>query len=260
MSWTSVEHSLCLLEGESSFPALYDMINQYLSEGYAVIYSVENDPKRVIIEMTSLGIRAENLIKNGSLKLLDKSAFFSKDKIKLHNQELLNSWQSLVSSLKRFKWVLCIGSNDIFLETEKTEELLEYEKKLAISGMSLEIVCCYDTNLMANLCLGYLIKILNLHQFTLHHHHSQFVYHEWHPSKLVELLSRCMNKAMGKESSHRLLNTLKMLYKIDDLTTSKYKNFEDPIRELLGDSANVIINSLVEELKQEIAFTRTNSY
>jgi hypothetical protein len=69
-----------------------------------------------------------------------------------------------------------------------------------------------------------------------------------------------MNKAMGKESSHRLLNTLKMLYKIDDLTTSKDTNFEDPIRELLGNSANVIINSLVEELKQEIAFTKTNSY
>src|SRR5215831_13091893 len=125
MSWTSVEHSLCILEGESSLPALYDMINQYLSEGYAVIYSVENDPNRVIIEMTSLGIRAENLIQNGSLKLVDKSVFFSEDK--------------------------------------KTEELLEYEKKLAISGMSLEIVCCYDTKLMANLCLGYLIKILNLH-------------------------------------------------------------------------------------------------
>jgi hypothetical protein len=51
-----------------------------------------------------------------------------------------------------------------------------------------------------------------------------------------------------------------MLYKIDDLTPSKDMNFEDPIRELLGDSANVIINSLVEELKQELAFTRTNSY
>src|SRR5215472_11611427 len=211
MSWTSVEHSLCLLEGESSFPALYDMINQYLSEGYAVIYSVENDPNRVIIKMTSLGIRAENLIHNGSLKLLDKSAFFSEDTTKHHNEELMNSWRSLLSSLKGFKWVLCIGSNDIFLESEKTEELLEYEKKLAISEMSLEIVCCYDTNLMTNLCLGYLIKILNLHQFTLHHHYSQFVYHEWHPSKLVELLSRCMNNAVGKESSHRLLNTLKML-------------------------------------------------
>jgi hypothetical protein len=69
-----------------------------------------------------------------------------------------------------------------------------------------------------------------------------------------------MNKAIGEESSHRLLNLLKMLYKIDDLTTSKDMNFEDPIRELLGDSANVILNSLVEELKKEIAFTRTNSY
>ena len=256
-----MEHSLCLLEGESSFTALYDMINQYLSEGYAVIYSVENDPNRVIIQMTSLGIKAENLIQNGSLKLVDKRVFFSGEKIKLHTQELLNSWQSLVSSFKGFKWVLCVGSNDIFLETEKTEELLEYEEKLAISGMSLEIVCCYDAHLMANLCLGYLIKILNLHQFTLHHHHSQFVYHEWHPSKLVELLSRCMNKAMGEESSHRLLNTLKMLYKIDDLATSKDTDFEDPIRKLLGDSgANVIIKSLVEELKKEIAFTRTNSY
>jgi hypothetical protein len=255
-----MEHSLCLLEGESSFPALYDMINQYLSEGYAVIYLVENDPNNIIIQMKRLGIKAENLIQNGSLKLVDKSTFFSEEKIKLHNQELLTSWQSLVSSFEGFKWVLCIGSNDIFLETEKTEELLEYEKKLAISGMSLEIVCCYNTSLMANLCLGYLIKILNLHQFTLHHHHSQFVYHEWHPSKLVELLSRCMNKAIGKESSHRLLNTLKMLYKIDDLTTSKIMTLEDAIKELLGDSANVIINCLFEELKQEIAFTRTKSY
>jgi hypothetical protein len=120
-----MEHSLCLLEGESSFPALYDMINQYLSEGYAVIYSVENDPNKAIIQMTSLGIRAENHIQNGSLKLVDKSVFFSEGKIKLHSQELLNSWQSLVSSFEGFKWVLCIGSNDIFLETEKTKELLE---------------------------------------------------------------------------------------------------------------------------------------
>jgi hypothetical protein len=260
MACTSVEHSLCLLEGESSFPALYDMINQYISEGYAVIYSVENDPTRVLFQMTSLGIRAENLIQNGSLKLVDKSIFFSPEKIKLHNQELLNSWQSLISSLKNFKWVLCIGSNDIFLETDKREELLEYEKTLAISGMSLEIVCCYNTNLMANLCLRYLIKILNLHQFTLHHHHSQFVYHEWHPRKLVELLARSMNKALGEESSHRLLNILKMFYKIDDLTTSQDMNFEDPIRALLGDSANVILNTLVEELKKEIAFTKANSY
>jgi hypothetical protein len=253
-----VEHSLCLLEGESSFPALYDMINQYLSEGYAVIYSVENDPNRVLMQMTRLGIRAESLIQNGSLKLVDKSIFFSSDKIEHNNQQLLNSWQSLISSLKNFKWVLCIGSNDIFLETDKKEELLEYEKTLAISGMPLEIVCCYNTNLMANLRLGYLIKILNLHQFTLHHHHSQFVYDEWRPSKLVELLARSMNKAVGEESSHRLLNILKMVYKIDDLT--KDMNFEGPIRELLGDSANVILNNLVEEIKKDIAFTRTKSY
>jgi hypothetical protein len=253
-----MEHSLCLLEGESSFPALYDMINQYLSEGYAVIYSVENDPGRVLTQMTSLGIRAESLIQNGSLKIVDRSIFFSSDKIEHTNQQLLNSWQSLISSLKNFKWVLCMGSNDIFLETNKREELLEYEKTLAISGMSIEIVCCYNTKLMANLSLGYLIKILNLHQFTLHHHHSQFVYHEWRPSKLVELLARSMNKAVGEESSHRLLNILKIVYKIDDLT--KDMNFEGPIRELLGDSANVILNNLVEEIKKDIAFTRTKSF
>jgi KaiC/GvpD/RAD55 family RecA-like ATPase len=254
-----MEHSLCLLEGESSFPALYDMINQYLSEGYAVIYSVENDPTRVLMQMTRLGIRAENLIQNGSLKLVDKSVFFPSDKIG-HNKELLDSWQSLISSLKNFKWVLCIGSNDVFLEADKREELLDYEKTLAVSGMSIEIVCCYNTNLMANLCLAYLIKILNLHQFTLHHHHSQFVYHEWRPSKIVELLARSMNKALGEESSYRLLNILKMVYKIDDLTTSKDMNFEDPIRELLGDSAKIILNNLVEEIKKDITFTRTKSF
>ena len=70
-----------------------------------------------------------------------------------------------------------------------------------------------------------------------------------------------MNKAIGEESSHKLLNILKMVYKIDDLTTSKDMNFEDPIRELLGSStANVILNSLVKELKKEIAFTRANSF
>jgi hypothetical protein len=253
-------HSLCLLEGETSFPALYDMINQYISDGYAVIYSVENDPTRVAIKMTSLGIRAENFIRIGSLKLVDKSVFFSPEKTKLHNQELLNSWQLVISDLKKFKWVLCIGSNDIFLELDKMQNLLEYEKTLAFPGMSLEVVCCYNTNLMTNLRLEYLIKILNLHQATLHHHRSQFVYHEWHPSKLVELLARSMNKAMGKDSSDRLLNILKMLYKIDDLTTSQDKNFEDPIRELVGNSANVILNSLVEELKNEIAFSRTSPY
>jgi hypothetical protein len=250
-----VEHSLCLLEGESSFPALYDMMNQYISEGYAVIYSVENDPNMVQMQMTRLGMRAESLIQNGSLKLVDRRIFFSSDKIEHNNQQLLNSY---ISGLKNFKWVLCIGSNDIFLETGKREELLEYEKTLETSGMSIEIVCCYNTNLMANLRLGYLIKILNLHQFTLHHHHSQFVYDEWSPTKLVELLARSMNKAVGEESSHRLLNIIKMVYKIDD--TTKDMNFEGPIRELLGDSANVILNNLVEEIRKDIAFTRTKSF
>lgn len=255
-----MEHSLCFLEGESSLTALYDMINQYLFDGYAVIYSVENDTTKVLTQMTNLGIRVENFIRNGSLKLVDKNIFFSSAKTKLYNQELMNFWQLQISSLKNFKWVLCIGSNDMFIETNKRDELLEYENTLATSELSLEMVCCYNANRMANLCLKYLIKILNLHQFTLHHHHSQFVYHEWHPTKLVELLGRSMNKAIGKDSSNRLLNTLKMLYNINGLTTSQDKNFEDPIRELLGDSANVILNGLVEEIKREVAFTRTNSY
>ena len=123
----------------------------------------------------------------------------------------------------------------------------------------IEIVCCYNTNLMANLCLRYLIKILNLHQFTLHHHHNQFVYQEWHPGKLVELLARSMNKTLGEESSHRLLNILKMFYKIDDLTTFQDMNFGDQIRALLGDSANVILNTLVEEIKKEIT-KKANPY
>jgi hypothetical protein len=68
-----------------------------------------------------------------------------------------------------------------------------------------------------------------------------------------------MNKALGEESSQRLLNILKMFYKIDDLTTFQDMNFEDPIRALLGDSANVILNTLVEELKKEIT-KKANAY
>ncbi len=251
-------HSLCLLEGEKSFAALYDMINQYISDGYAVIYSVESDPNGVILQMTSMGVAVKNFIRNGSLKLVDRNLFLSPDK-KVNNQPL-NSLRLITSDLTEFKWVLYIGSNDMFLELDERESLLDYEKALSNPGMSLEIVCCYNVKMMTGLHLEFLVKILNLHQYTLHHHHSQFVYHEWHPSKLVELLAKSMDKAIGKESSERLLNVLKTLYKIDDDASFKYQNFENRIRELLGNSSNVILNSLVEEIKREIGFSRNSAY
>jgi hypothetical protein len=246
------------MEGERSFPALYDMINQYLSDGYAVVYSVESDLKKTVLRMTNLGIAVEKFIRDGSLKLVDKNLFLSPNTGP--REQPLNSLQLLTSELTKFKWVLCIGSNDIFLELDKRENLLEYEKALSSTELSLEIVCCYDVRLIAGLCLEYLVKILNLHQYTLHHHHSQFVYHEWHPRKLIDLLAKCMEKALGKESSDRLLNILKKLYKIDDHSSIQYQNFENPIRELLGNSANVILKSLFEEIKLEIGFSRNSMY
>ena len=251
-------HSLCLLEGERSFPALYDMINQYLSDGYAVVYSVESDPNNIVLHMTNSGIPVQNFIQNGSLKIVDKNLFLS-PATKADNQAL-NTLQQVTSDLTAFKWILTIVSNDIFLQLDKKDNLLEYEKKLSFPAMSLEIVCCYNAEVMTGLCLEYLVEILNLHQYTLHHHHSQFVYHEWHPSKLIELLSRSMEKAIGKESSDRLLNILKTLYKIDDHASFQYQNLENPIRELLGNSANVILNSLTEEIKREVGFSRDSAY
>jgi DcmR-like sensory protein len=251
-------HSLCLLEGESSFPALYDMINQYLSDGYAVIYSVESNPDDVVLQMTNLGMAAENFVQKGALRLLNKNLFLLPDN-KAHNQ-LLNSLQLVTAELTEFKWILCIGSNDRYLEINQRENLLEYEKALSFPGLSLEIVCCYNAELVKDLCLEYLVKILNLHQYTLHHHHSQFVYREWNPKKLTELLAKTMNKAIGQESSDRLLNILKTLYKIDDGASFQFQNFDNLIRQLLGNSANVILNSLAEEIKREISFSRGSQY
>lgn len=251
-------HSLCLLEGESSFPALYDMINQYLSDGYAVVYSVESDPNDVLLQMTNLGIAAENFMQKGALRLLDNNLFLSPDN-KAHNQPL-DSLRLVAAKLTDFKWILCIGSNDRLLEINQRENLLEYEKALSLPGLSPEIVCCYNAESLKDLCLEYLVKILNLHQYTLHHHHSQFVYREWHPKKLIDLLAKSMNKAIGQESSDRLLNILKTLYKIDDHASFQFQNFENPIRQLLGSSANIILNSLAEEIKREISFSRSSQY
>jgi hypothetical protein len=247
-------HSFCLLEGEGSFPALYDMINQYLSDGYGVVYSVESDPDDVVLQMTNLGMAAENFVQKGALRLLDKNLFL------LPDNQPLNSLQLVAAELTEFKWILCIVSNDRFLETNQRENLLEYEKALSLPGISLEIVCCYNSELVKDLCLEYLVKILNLHQYTLHHHHSQFVYREWHPKKLTELLAKSMNKAIGQESSDRLLNILKTLYKIDDHASFQFQDFENPIKQLLGNSANVILNSLAEEIKREISFSRGSQY
>ncbi len=252
-------HSLCLLEGDSSFPALYDMINQYISDGYAVVYSVESDPDDVVVQMRNLGMAAENFVQKGALRLLDKNLFLLPENKSPHNQPL-NSLQLVAAELTEFKWILCIGSNDRFLEINQKESLLEYEKALTLPGLSLEIVCCYNAESVRELSLEYLVKILNLHQYTLHHHHSQFVYREWHPKKLIDLLTKSMNKAIGQESSERLLNILKTLYKIDGHAPFQFQNFENPIRELLGNSAKVILNSLAEEIKREISFTRSSQY
>lgn len=54
------------------YPMLYEKINHYASENYAVIYTAENDTMQAVRHMSQYGVKVKALVESGALTIVGR--------------------------------------------------------------------------------------------------------------------------------------------------------------------------------------------
>jgi hypothetical protein len=250
-------HSLCFKDSERSRNSIYTEIDEYLSQGWGVIYVADSDVAEMVRQMAKSGIDIEGYIESGSLMII--SSIYSVEKTEFDADALLNNCHELILKLKKkgFEKILVVGSLEPFFESgDYTDKLIKYE--LAVGERfqtSLEaIVCCYDRKTADRLATRQIIALLNAHQFTLH---DGWVYQQWDSDRILQIISAALDKSLGQSTSKLVLKALKSVYKYDGKTiVSKPELWESSLRRFFGDSADSILNILSSELRRETAYSK----
>lgn len=232
----------------------YEKIALYLSQGYAVVYVVENDVTQVVRNLSKTGIaEVEDYIESGALTIINADSFYSPSGTKLDYNVLLPQWQKVVSSISKkgkFKGIMAMGMPHpaFFDGKENQQKLVEYEEQVAKHyDNKIQIFCCYTEELVAKLPLSHLVRLLAAHQ--------DIAGSNQEARKIIDLIEEGLAKALGSETSTLVLRTLKLVYKIDrDCIISNPELFEEKIKRMFGEeTAGSVLRIIADSINDKIA-------
>jgi MEDS: MEthanogen/methylotroph, DcmR Sensory domain len=252
-----------------SYYYFYEKIAHYLSQGYAVIYVVESDITKAVINLSKIcAIEVEEYIEKGALTLIDANSFYSPSETRFDWELLVAQWQKVISSVSKkgkFKKVMVMGMPHaaFFDSRENQQKLIEYEEQVAkhYDG-GVQVFCCYTKELIDKLPLGYLLRLLAAHQDTAISNNNNnnnvnqgsFGRNSQNIPRMIDLIEEGLTEALGKETSALVLKTLKLIYKIDrDKIVWDPENFEEKMRRMIGkETADPVMRIIAERIKNEI--------
>src|SRR5918992_1006613 len=230
----------------NSYYYFYEKIVHYLSQGYAVIYVVESDITKAVINLSkTCAIEIEEYIEKGALTLIDANSFYSPSETRFDWELLVAQWQKVISSVSKrgkFKRVMVMGMPHaaFFDSRENQQKLIEYEEQVAkhYDG-GVQVFCCYTKELIDKLPLGYLLRLLAENQ---------------NIPRTIDLIEEGLTEALGKETCALVMKTLKLIYKIDrNKIVGDPEKFEEKIRRMIGEeTADSVMRLIAERIKAEI--------
>jgi hypothetical protein len=243
----------------------YEKVAQYLSEGYAVIYVVESDITKVVLNLSkACSIEIEEYIEKGALTIIDANSFYSPSETRFDWEILVAQWQKAVSYVAKkgkFKRIMVMGMPHaaFFDSRENQQKLIEYEEQVArhYDG-TLQVFCCYTKELVDKLPLGYLLRLLAAHQDNAIRSNSDnqrsFGTNNQNVRNMIELIEKGLTEGVGKETCALVFKTLKLIYKMDrDKIVSDPDAFEEKIRRILGkEAADPILKMIAEKIKAHV--------
>jgi hypothetical protein len=250
----------------NSYYYFYEKIVHYLSQGYAVIYVVESDITKAVINLSkTCAIEIEEYIEKGALTLIDANSFYSPSETRFDWELLVAQWQKVISSVSKrgkFKRVMVMGMPHaaFFDSRENQQMLIEYEEQVAkhYDG-GVQVFCCYTKELIDKLPLGYLLRLLAAHQNTVissndNNNQGSFGRNNQNIPRTIDLIEEGLTEALGKETCALVMKTLKLIYKIDrNEIVGDPENFEEKIRRMIGEeTADSVLRIIAERIKAEI--------
>lgn len=240
---------------------MYEKINHYASENYAVIYTAENDTTQAVRHMSQHGVKVKALVESGALTIVGRDkVYYSVETTELDSHTLLNLWHKLMLNVKRrtsFKGILAIGSVDAFFARSSShDKLVKYEeivgKKFHIPLEA--IFCYYSSKTISQLSLGDLVAVLNAHQFTLHR---GCHYREWNAYRTLQLVSEgMMSRALAKDLCRLIFRTMRLCYNIDERQIiSNPSVLEEMLIRIIGrNAAEHALTYVKDEIKTSILY------
>lgn len=246
--------------------AIYRAINDYLSKGYAVVYSAKAvSAMRTLKKMKQSNTvnDVEDYIENKMLTIIDGETTSPQSK-KFSTTQLVDFLFYAALDARRKsgrKKVIVISNPDSPLEgAQDYVNAIESEKAIIakfdenekkVKG-KVEIICCYNSAMMGKISFPYLIQIANAHGEKLGRDWK--TYSTWYPSSIVDMIVSGIEKSLDTRTAKLILKTFKLVYKMDEkMIVSNPATFEDTLIKLVGNNAaRIILESIKEEVKRSM--------
>jgi hypothetical protein len=255
----------------NTYKPLYELSNNYLENGYSILYLAESLPNETAkanvveniqnVNVTNNSQNVKNNISKGLLTVIDSEVTYqanatSKDIVDFLYSNLRRMQRKLQDNTKG---AMIINCPDPFFKRDKYDVFMMFEEEVGkMLPKDVGLLCWYKKKWLSNLSLAHAIDMLVHHKYTIH---EDWKYKEWDSNKIIDVLSKGIDKNLGEGSSILLFQTMKSSYKLNrNVIVSRPDIFEETLKQLLDkEEAKSVIDSIFQEIIKEVAFHLTSN-
>lgn len=242
------KHSICVVYSEKDYFSLYKtVITDRLSKGHGVIYVAQENERVVTRGMSEANINTDKHFRNGSLRILSTSSFYSPEKTKLSSESLRDICQTAVQTMMNDSGVsnvLIVGSCRAFIDTSRHDELVLYEnavKEHIISALPADFICCYAEPRLHQISPIKLASILYHHTNILSRRNKELNKNNNIPD-VDEMIRSTFDEVLGNNCSDLIFKTMKLVYKLDQSRLFLDPGiFEEKLSSMLGNKTTDVV-------------------
>lgn len=267
-------HELHVLQTNKDLTSVYGTVNKFLSEGYAVIYAIEERGRGIskdasknqlinhIYSNMKRSQRIEDIesrIESGELTILDVREMYPPSK-KIDGAKTLKQWISLIESVRKkgnFKDIAVIsGGLTIFSDATDLDSIVAYEKAISESIKklrSIRVICCYLRESLDELQFAQLMSIVNAHQSAVGRIEDKEESRRMNSAIMLEAIVDGIEDTLGEGSGKLIMQTMKTVYRIHENTIVTNPHlFQEKMQRLLGNSSRAVLESASKKIKETL--------
>jgi hypothetical protein len=268
---------------------LYELVNNYLSKGYAVIYAAEpivsspavgeeeevgdtigeqNGQEKTYAILGNLAIhigssKVKRYVQRGLLTITDPDSILPAD---ASIKRLLNSMNSHVEHCEArapqdIEGKVLFNSPSNFFQADKIDKFLEFERTLGtrFDDDNFRMICWYKKRWIQKLSFSHLVHLLAAHNQSIHKN-SQF--QTWDIDRTIEVISEGINKALEQDRAAEIIfETMQRRFNLDRSAIMSSPNlFADTLKMMSPDSALSIIDAIKADFENRISFANNNNH
>jgi hypothetical protein len=205
--------------------------------------------------------QVQNNISKGLLTVIDSDSIYQDN---ASGKDIEDFLHSNISTMQRklqhkTKGAMIFNTPNPFFKRDKYDLFMTFEEKVGKTlPENVGLICWYKEIWLHNLSFAYIIHLLSDHKYPVH---SDWKYKKWDINKIIDLVAKGVYLHLGEGSAILLFQTMESSYKLkQDTIAYRPATFEDTLKRLLGmEDAKSTINSILEEIIREVAFTLESS-